>query len=381
MPRLTDFLPALLALVILAPSARADEPFRYPEATHGLGELRYINELPVLIVAGSPEEIGAQWGALALKPATPLLARADEMIDAYGWKSIYELVRKTGNVLLVRFSPESVREIDAAVAASGWPRELLAFGNTVLDLRRIILCSALLLEGDRTTTGEPMFGRNLDWPPFANFHEYSLVIVYRPDGKRAFASITCPGMLGCPSGMNDAGLALAMLDAVTDKDGSPSFNPAGVPTLLLLRQVMEECATIDEAVELIRSAQRASSLNLALCDRERCAIVEITPNTLAVREADNGAAICTNHFRTPELATEEECWRFDALARRMSDDPLSVADVAERLHAVNQEEMTLQSMIFEPAALRLHLAIGKGPATALPMHTLDLAELFKSESE
>jgi hypothetical protein len=52
-------------------------------------------------------------------------------------------------------------------------------------------------------------------------------------------------------------------------------------------------------------------------------------------------------------------------------------DLLKRLDAVNLGDFTLQAMIFEPAALRLHLSIGKTPASRGPLRTLDLAPLFK----
>jgi hypothetical protein len=35
-------------------------------------------------------------------------------------------------------------------------------------------------------------------------------------------------------------------------------------------------------------------------------------------------------------------------------------------------------MVFEPAALKLHVAMGRGPATALPLKTLEMEELFRT---
>jgi hypothetical protein len=69
--RRAAFLIVFLALLCALP-ARGDEPFRYPEARHGQGELRYIDEIPVLVVQGTPEEVGTQIGMLALKPAESL---------------------------------------------------------------------------------------------------------------------------------------------------------------------------------------------------------------------------------------------------------------------------------------------------------------------
>jgi hypothetical protein len=56
---------------------------------------------------------------------------------------------------------------------------------------------------------------------------------------------------------------------------------------------------------------------------------------------------------------------------------LGLEDIAKKLHAVNQGGDTLQTMIFEPASLKLHLAFGKCPSSALPMKELDLAPLLK----
>jgi hypothetical protein len=367
-----------VASVALMLSARvsAEEVFRYPEVRHGRGELKYINEIPVLIVAGSPEEMGEQLGALALKPATPLTKAADELVAHYGWQQIYRLVLKSGNLMMPSFPPEHAQEVEAAAKTSGWPRDLLVFGNTILDLRRIIQCSTIIVEEEHTATGGPLFGRNLDWPSVAKLHEYTFVTVYRPNGKRSFASITFPGVLGCTTGINDAGLAIAMLDVEATKDGATGLNPRGTPTVFALRRIMEECATVDDALALLRSVERASLLNVAICDRERGAVLEVTPKNVILRPSESGFCLCTNHFRSIELGTSKECWRYEILLKSIGSRAYSVSDIAERLHAVNQGDMTLQSMVFEPRTLTLHLAFGAGPATRLPLKRLDLAKLF-----
>jgi hypothetical protein len=48
------------------------KPFRFPEAKHGKGELKYINGLPVVTLAGTPEEIGEQMRVLT-RAAGPYL--------------------------------------------------------------------------------------------------------------------------------------------------------------------------------------------------------------------------------------------------------------------------------------------------------------------
>ena len=53
-----------------------------------------------------------------------------------------------------------------------------------------------------------------------------------------------------------------------------------------------------------------------------------------------------------------------------------VSAMQKQMHRANQGEWTFQTMVFEPAALQLHLAFGKGPSSALPLRTLELAPLF-----
>jgi hypothetical protein len=373
--------PRLLALVACLagpPAAPAAEPFRYPEGTHGKGELRYRDGVPVLVAVGSPAEIGEQLGALAFKPAAGLLNMAEKFTKEQGWAALYPLMLKTGNALLPQFPPDHLKELEAAVGPSGFPRDLLVFANTVPDLRKLGGCSALIVEPSRSTTGGPLFGRNLDWPPVGGFHHYALVIVVRPTGKRAFAVVNYPGQLGCTTGMNDAGLVVADLSVTDAKDGSPALDPAGVPYTLALRRVLEECATVGEAEKLLRSLKRTVRQNVAICDRARGAVFEVTPRTLAVRPATDGIGVCTNHFRTPELATAagSACSRYPALEKARGQKALSVADVAKLMDAANLGPNTIQTMVFEPSTLRVRIALGDGPATRLPAHSLDLGELL-----
>ncbi len=52
-------------------------------------------------------------------------------------------------------------------------------------------------------------------------------------------------------------------------------------------------------------------------------------------------------------------------------------DVHQRLPAVSVRNHTLQTMIFEPGKLRLHLAIGACPASGKELTALDLAPMFE----
>ena len=124
--------------------------------------------------------------------------------------------------------------------------------------------------------------------------------------------------------------------------------------------------------------KRTTMLNLAVCDRNGGAVFELTSKNLVVRPPEADICTCTNHFCSKELGAGVQCDRLPKLdASRDTKQPLGLADVARKLDAVNQGEGTLQTMIFEPAVLKLHLAIGKCPSSALPLKEIELEGMLK----
>lgn len=373
----------LILLVAIVRGALAGtssaEPFRYPEARHGQGEMKYVNGVPVLVVQGTAEQMGEQVGTLAVKPASDLFKLVPEFLESLHLERAYPVLLKMGNFMVPQFPPDYLKELEAMAKASGQPRDLFVFGNAFPDVMKIGGCATLVVEANRSATGGPLFGRNLDWPPFGDFYEYTLVTVYRPQGKHAFASIGYSGMIGCASGINDAGLALANLDVTSSSDNSPRFNPGGTPWLLILRRILEECSTVGEAEKLVRSLKRTTMYNVAICDRNDGAVFEITSKNVLVRRPEAGICVSTNHFRTPQLATSTECGRYRLLDKSRELKTLAVVDVAKKMHEVNQGPMTIQTMIFEVSTLKLHLAFGRGPASRLPLTMLELAGFLGEE--
>jgi hypothetical protein len=276
----------LMLLLILAPAASlAGEPFRFPEAKHGKGSLRYVSGIPVLTVAGTPEEIGEQAGVLALKPGAKLLTYPHELLKGIGGDLAYSLLLKSGIAMLAHFPADQRKELDAQAKASGQDRDALVVGNTMFDLKKVIACSTLVVEPERSATGGPIFGRNLDFPTCGFLQEYTLVQVCKPAGKHAFASVGFPGMLGVLSGINDAGLTVAVLEVYATADDSLRVDPMGTPYALCFRRLLEECTTVAEAEKALRGMNRTTILNLQVCDKTNAAVFEMTPKTLHVRRA------------------------------------------------------------------------------------------------
>jgi len=368
----------------LSPLLGADPPFRYPERRHGKAELKYVNGIPVLTVEGTPEEIGTGAGVLALQPGRRMADYPKDLLGEFGLSQLHWPLLLAGRQMMQQFPPDYRTELEAMYASAGLDSDRAVLGNTFYDLKKTVLCSALLISSERSTTGGPLLGRNLDYPPLGYAQEYSVVTVYHPRGARhAFASVGFPGAVGCLSGMNDAGLTVAVLEVYQVKHGEKQFDMSGTPFALCYRRVLEECSTIEEARELLKTMKETGLNNLVVADREKVAVMEITPDRVVVRRPLDGICVCTNHFCTKTLRPPVTINMFETLdhfaaLEKVSNRgrKLTLDDLRVGLHDACDPDMTLQTMIFEPRTLQLHLSIGTVPASAGEMKVVDLGPLL-----
>ena len=120
------------------------------------------------------------------------------------------------------------------------------------------------------------------------------------------------------------------------------------------------------------------------------AVIEVTPDSLAIRRFKDKAGVCTNHFsamKTPNLKEQFDTFkRFDILTTTVEakkNGKFGVEDVHKGLHDArlvdnDKIDMTIQTFVFEPATRKVHLSFGNGklPATAEKLAALDLNKLW-----
>lgn len=364
-----------LALSILPAAAQ------FPAAQHGKGTLEHDQSIPILTVRGTPKEIGEQFGILAIKNAPGIMQLHQEFLADAKLEESFPAIKILAERLKNNLPAEYRTEMDAMASVSGVDPGILAFSAAVYDLSSGLGCSTIVVEPSRSSTGGPLFARNLDWLPTKSIPGHTLVAVYHPTGKHAFATVTISPVAGCISGMNDAGLCCTINEIfLKDSRDKAGFNWAGIPMLMAFRRVLEECTTVAEAEALLRTMKRTTSACMTICDPNGGAVLEITPKTIVARNANNGVTCCTNHFCCDALTVGAKCRRLPKLLTlQASQKQLAPADLFERLHAVHQDEKTLQAMVFEPAALKIHLKLGDAKASATTRETvvLDLGARLK----
>lgn len=357
-----------------------------PTRGKGANRLEIIQGVPILVVQESKaKELGAEIGKLALSQGKALSTYPKALVSHFKVDAIWPLLVGMGERMVKKFPERFQAELAAMQEYSGAARADLVAGNTLFDLKQMVLCSGIGVDRVRSATGGTLLGRNLDYPPVGDIGQYTLVQVIRQGkGYLNYASVGFPGLLGVLSGINEAGLALAIHEVVDIRPPKRKFNPAGLPYALCYRMVLEQCKTIEEARNFLLSLQRSTTTNLLISDRERTAVLEVSPDDVRIRPAEVGASCCANHFCLAENKADDQANPYQSFERYAAlqkgcetSGKLDIGLVKRLLHQTNLGFNTLQSMVFECDPLKLHLAFGPPPASAGPYSQLDLAPFLK----
>ena len=229
--------------------------------TAGAGRLEMHDGTRVLFLSGSPEEMGRQHGTL-LKPEIRQVV--DRILYGVGVGSSFskgrwffgeigEAVRRTTPFI----DPRHLAEMDAIAAAAGLESEEVRLANYFPELFH---CSGFALLGKASKDGKLYHGRILDYLRGVGLEDNAVVIVSRPDAGNAWVNISYAGFTGSVTAMNEKQLCIG------EMGGRGEGNWDGKPMAQLVREVMEKCASIDEAVELMRGTPRTCEYYYVLSD-------------------------------------------------------------------------------------------------------------------
>jgi hypothetical protein len=197
---------------------------------------------------------------------------------------------------------------------------------------------------------------------------YSIVVVARPVGKRPFASVGWPGLIGVLSGQN-AHLAASVL-VVHDEGGTRS----GMPFTFAFRRVLEEADSCDAAQEIMESLPITVTNNLMLVDTQgnsRC--LELHPDGLVARKPQSERLAATNHFVSTKLRRRRLSFaNFSSRSRYrkvvktcpLGDTGPVPLDLARKALVEAGASFTVQAMIFLPEQGAIEVCFAqKAPAT------------------
>ncbi|TWT24246.1 C45 family peptidase [Planomicrobium sp. CPCC 101110] len=176
-----------------------------------------------------------------------------------------------------KFAPAIWDEFLGLQAALGIPMQevLRDFGGYRIDA---------LPSGCSIATGEDFLVRNYDFHPQTYEGRY---MVYQPtDGGYAVIGPSSR-IMGRMDGMNEKGLTLGYNFIHRKKPGD------GFVCYMISRIILETCATVEEAVEVLTRIPHRGSFSYVVFDASgETFIVEASPRSVDVRKS----SACTNHF-------------------------------------------------------------------------------------
>lgn len=364
----------LAATSLVSPAAALDVPVRRVPG----GTLRELPGMRILELEGSPEQMGRAHGELLGG-----LVRwvTNEVIHPERWRRIRAAVE-----LMERFQPPRFRrELAALAKASGveYMRmvALQLFGDAErfqtpdwqlpsptddLPPRPGQLCTAYAVFGPATRTGECIVGRNFDYWPESVARAASTIIYFKPEGARPFVTLTWAGIINGWTLMNDAGLCAANNSVI-----GPDESPEGVSTCFVLRYIVENAASVDEGIELVRSIPRAigTAMLLAGGSPPDAAVVEFDHSSLVVRRAEAGYVLAANTLRALGRASvlpddEFEPGRYGRLFGliRANYGRIDRSMNFAAARGVPIEEINLHCALLFPQDLSFSVSMGEVPA-------------------
>lgn len=341
------------------------------------GELRWIEGQRVVLLEGTPEEIGAAHGQLLQEEA---IRCVDSVLYSFGTAQTIMTGRWFRHDLeqaysrLVRHIPEDHKRETRALAASLGVDERLAEAVNVFP--EMFHCSGFAVFGSATKDGKLYHGRVLDYMTTIGLQDAATTFVISPRGKIPFANVGYGGFIGSVSGMNTRAISLG------EMGGRGEGKWDGVPMATLMRRALEECSTLDEVIDLWKTNPRTCEYYYVFADGKTNRAVGVAAYPESVEFIHPGESHPRLGDGIQDAVVLSAGSRLEELRRRVTTlhgkiDAPAAQWLMSRPVAM---ESNLHNVLFVPADGVLYVANAdhQTPAAERPYVRLDLKELVQS---
>ena len=347
-------------------------------AREGNGRLEEVDGTKVLVLKGTPEEMGHQHGVLMKEEIHRLV---EQILFGVGVGTSFEegqwvfgRIEEAQKRLNPFMDERYFQEMDALASAAELPREEVRLANFFPEMFH---CSGFALFGKATTDGKLYHGRVLDYMRGMGLEQSAVVMVFQPDKGNAWVNVGYAGFIGSVTAMNEKHIAMG------EMGGKGQGQWDGKPMAELVREVMEKANTLDEAVEIMRKGPRTCEYYYVISDAKNNSAVGIaaTPDTFETIKPGASHPRLAHPVKDTVLMSADD--RYEELARRVKAnygkfDAAGARDLMTRPVCMTSN---LHSALFEPETLDFWIANAdsKSPAAHCRYTHYNLAELLKPE--
>jgi predicted choloylglycine hydrolase len=234
-----------------------------------------------------------------------------------------------------KFAPGIWDEFLGLQAALDVPMEevLRDFGGYRIDA---------LPSGCSIVTGDDFLVRNYDFHPQTYEGRYML---YQPTDQGYAVIGPSSRITGRMDGMNEKGLVLGYNFIHRKKPGD------GFVCYMISRIILETCATVDEAAEVLKAIPHRGSFSYVVFDSSgKTFIVEASPRSVDIRQSN----ACTNHFEIHKQ--ENRNYLKDSYARlnAIKEQPDHTKDAYKTFRLLNDMDKGVFSKHYKSWAGTIH---------------------------
>jgi len=160
--------------------------------------------------------------------------------------------------------PEFYEEIKGIADASGTDYQLMVRIHQLPEVTKGH-CSMFGAANSATASGELLQLRALDWDTDGPFKDHHNVVVYHTD-TISWVNIAWAGFVGTVSGFNSEQMAISEIGVTFPDETFGKESRKGLPFDVLLRDILRQDASFDEAKKRIATANRTCNLILGFGD-------------------------------------------------------------------------------------------------------------------
>ncbi|MEN6472393.1 MAG: carcinine hydrolase/isopenicillin-N N-acyltransferase family protein [Syntrophaceae bacterium] len=171
-------------------------------------------------------------------------------------------------------------------------------------------CNEFVVSGSATPDGAVYHGRDFMFSTGDMYQDYACLAVYLPEEGYPFAAVTAPGFVGHPTLLNSQGLSMGV-DVVL---GACTRSTPGLGALMVLRDIVQHCATLDQAVDRMKGQDRGVSWLYIIADEQASASYT---NGVVIEEGRS-----TPEFTGPDVMPGLNEWLFDPWIEQLDPEPL-----------------------------------------------------------